>query len=224
MVFPQAMGVVMMKKNRSKGKNLGNLIETLNKFGISDDKPEGMDVCNEENNDIHINACFTTDLISAMRNNDLTKVSQLLREQSREGYYVSEVDIHFFHTIGKYCQGILYSILRNSNLFEDKFTDPLFFDAIIEGVAKTDNQELLRHMTTTHQLCLLTEHKLGSYLQCLIESRAYKCLECLTRFLSHANTQDSRTVLKEVFARGIETLDNRIVTTILKSMKPIIKQ
>lgn len=211
------------KKNRSKGNNLDSLIQTLSKLDVSNKQDEAMDVCDEGHNVIHINACFKTDLMYAVLNNDISKASQLLRDEAREGYLIAEVDTYFFHMIGKYCQGILYSILRNSNLFEDKFSDPFYFDAIIEGIAKTDNCELLRHMTNTHQLALITEHKLGTYLQCLIESRAYKCLECLTRFLSHMNSQDSQTVLKEVFARGIETLDNRVVTTILKSMKPIIK-
>jgi hypothetical protein len=136
---------------------------------------------------------------------------------------VPEFDIHFFHTIGKYCHGLLYSVLRNSNIFEDKLTYPFYFDAIMEGIAKTDNHELLKYMTNTHQLTLITEHKLGVYLQCFIESRAYICLECLTRFLSLINSRDSHTVMKEMFARGIETLDNRVVTIILKSMRPTIK-
>jgi hypothetical protein len=217
---------ISFKKKRSKPANLEHLIQTLSNLDVSVDKTNDVMIIDKDEDEtdvIQINASFQTELTSAIRTNDITKASQLLRDQAKEQYMVPEFDIHFFHTIGKYCHGLLYSILRNSNIFEDNLTYPFYFDAIIEGIAKTDNHELLKHMTNTHQLTLITEHKLGVYLQCFIEARAYICLECLTRFLSLINSRDSHAVMKEVFARGIETLDNRVVTIILKSMRPTIK-
>lgn len=207
------------KKQRSKPNNLESLIDTLKRLDVSSNDDNKMVL--DETEFIHLNISFKTALIAAIHTNDITKVSQLLREQEKEQYKIPDVDINFFYIIGKYCQGIIYSILRNSNIFEDKFRDSLYFDAIIEGIAKTDNYELLKYMTNTHQLTLITEKQLGVYLQCIIEARAYRCLECLTSYLSMMNSHNSQMVLKEVFARGIETLDNRVVTIILKSMRPI---
>lgn len=214
--------ISLKKKGSRKPAKLESLIRTLNNLGISNGEADDMMVESDDgdNYEININASFKADLITAIRTNDISKTSQLLRDQANERYMIPDFDIHFFHTLGKYCQGILWSILRNSNILEDKLADLFYFDAIIEGIAKKDNYELLKHMTNSHQLTLITEHKLGAYLQCFIEARAYKCLECLTRFLSLIDSQDSQTVLKEVFARGIETLDNRVVTIILASMRP----
>lgn len=218
MTTTDTMFPISFKNKRSrKPARLESLIRTLNNLGVSNTMVESDD---GDNCEMNIYASFKTELVSAIRTNDISKTSQLLRDQANEHYMIPDFDINFFHTLGKYCKGILWSLLRNSNILEDKLTDSLYFDAVIEGISKTDNHELLKHMTNSHQFALVAEKKLGVYLQCFIEARAYKCLECLTRFLSLINSHDSHMVLKEVFARGIETLDNRVVTIILASMRP----
>lgn len=210
------------KQHKSKKpSHLDTLINSLTSLSVSRENPD--DAMDEEQSEaediIHIDVSFQYNLTKAITNNDICQVSQLLLDCVSSA--VPQFDIEFFHRVGKHANGQTYTLLRNSNLFEDYFDKPFYFDAIIEGIAIKDNIDLMKHMTNTHQLTTIKEHKLGIYIHSLIENKAYLSLEVLCAYLSTRNTSDTHTVFKELLTRAIETLDHRIVTIILNGIKPI---
>lgn len=210
-----------LKKRKVKPNHLESLIQTLNNLNVNQDKSGDNDTMDiDTSNIICIDASFQHLMFDAIRKNDVTEVSNLLKEH--EGELMPHFDISFFHNIGKHSKGILYSMLRNTDIFENNLLNPFCFDAMIEGIGRTDNYELLKHMTNTHQLTLISKEKIGLYLHCFIDARAYKCLEVLVRFISSTNNKGSHIILKELLTMSLERLDNRIMTIVLKSMKPIL--
>ncbi len=217
------------KQHKSKRPNhLDNLINSLNSLSVGEDTREDKDDMMDEDHDegegdsIQIDVSFKFNLTKAVTNNDVSQVSRLLLECTlQSSSALPQFDMEFFYKVGKHANGQVYTLLRNSNLFEDYFDKPFYFDAIIEGIAIKDNIDLIKHMTNTHQLTTIKEHKLGIYIHSLIENKAYLSLEVLCGYLSTRNTPDSHIVFKELLSRAIETLDHRIVAIILNGIKPI---
>lgn len=207
-----------IKKQRRNVSSVSSLLNSLKKLNVSEPASVGMEI-DTESDVMHINVSFESDLKSSICSNDICHVTQLLSDNKE--CLLPQFSMSLFVAIGKYAKGVLYSILRNNNMLEEYFSKPLYFDGLVEGISKTDNFELMRHLTLTHQLALASEEAMSNYFTSLMEGKAYYSLHVLTTFIGSRNTKENFALFQELLTRSFQTLDNRIISIIVNGVRPL---
>lgn len=186
------------RKSKKLAEDLSTFFESLN---VSETKPQDTS-----------NSNVLTSIKTAITSNDFVFMLWFIKQN-----YKTQFDVETFHILGKFASAQLYTMLRNSDVFDNYIDDCLYFDAIIEGASISDNFELISHMTNTHQFSNISSEKLCSFGYAFIERKAYKCLSSIVLHLSHQDNE-GKYVLKQLLKRTMDYLDTKMVALVLKGL------
>ena len=188
------------RKSKKLADDLSSIFESLN---FSETKPQDTS-----------NSCVLTSIKTAITSNDFVFMLWYMKQN-----YKTKFDVETFHILGKFGSAQLYTMLRNSDVFDDYIDDCLYFDAIIEGAATSDNFELISYMSNTHQFSNISDEKLCSFGYAFIERKAYKCLSSIVLHLSHQDK--GKEVLKQLLKRTMDYLDTRMVSIVIRGLSHV---
>jgi len=194
-------------------------------------------------NSIHgLTALVNSMSISSQRSNDplhiktdINEIKQKIKECDLfyfmgflQTYEVVDVDLQTFYILGKYGSKPLYTIIRNSNIFEAQFEDDLYIDTLFEGIGASDNHLLLQHLVEANESCTLTSSKLYQYAMCFIEKKAFKTMQStmlslLSLFDNMQESQQAYTygILKKLLSRVIDSFDCKMIEIVHNGIKNI---
>lgn len=189
------------RKSKKLAEDLSSIFESLN--------------VSEATSHDNSNSCVLTSIKTAITSNDFVFMLWYMKQN-----YKTQFDVETFHILGKFGSVQLYTMLRNSDVFDDYIDDCLYFDAIIEGAATSDNFELISHMSNTHQFSNISGEKLCTFGYAFIEMKAYKCLSSIVLHLSRQDN-GGKDVLKQLLKRTMDYLDTRMVSIVLKGLSHV---
>jgi hypothetical protein len=206
------------KKKLDNSSDLENIIKTLSHLKVDNNDTQMRSPMETDVNDTTNYVASLDDIKAVIICNDVGKLMQLLQHTNLE------IDIDLFYKIGQYSKSLAYIMMRNSDILENYFNTSVYCDAIFEGISLTDNFDLMKHITSAHQLTHVHEERLSTYMHSLIENKAYRSLEILGSYLRFLDTEDSHVVIKNLLSKSIETLDSRIITIVMNLMKPQVQK
>jgi hypothetical protein len=210
-------------KKKTYLSSLEQIIKSLsNSLDINDNKSASMEVdvnMNDNTNDdiIELSPTWLEDMKKAIKANNINNVINLLNNSFGDVQPIP--DIELFNMLGQYGTPEIYTLFRNSNVFEDYIDKSIYVETIIEGLSFSDNNELLIHLTNTHQLTHINEYQLVLFINALMDNKAYNSLNSLCNYIRSKNTKESSLLIKQCLTRSLETLDGRIITVILNCIK-----
>jgi hypothetical protein len=206
------------KKSKSAPSNVHGLIEFLTSLSIS-----GPNTTNPTNATIVDIGVLKNEINDRIISADMSYFMRFL-----QSYQVVEIDIDTFYNIGKYASKPLYTILRNSNIFESYFEDELYVDTLFEGISVSDNYPLLQHLIESNDSCNITVRKLYQYGLCFIEKKAFNSMQCAMSIITSSYCRLLKEQQNNVFSllnmllnKGIELYDSKMVTIIHGAIKTI---
>ena len=131
-----------------------------------------------------------------------------------------------FYTLGADGDGTLYTLLRNSVIFEDYFSNNEYCETLFRGISYNDNYMLLEHLVRTHQLTHSSMDILQKYGNILLEQRAYKSLDCFFTFvscISPLSVEQKQALKKDMLNKAMDSMDTRQITIVLNAIKFLSK-
>ncbi len=201
-----------IKKSSSKKHskiNIDNLTNLFSKINI------------EHNQLLLLPSSYTLQetLVAKIKENDIVYFIQLLNS------YIGKtlaLDSDAFFVIGKYASLSLCNILKNCGLLDEYFNNSAYMDKLIEGIADSDNSQLINYTMFVNCDC---EIKIKEYLLCFNEKKAYKCMETALKIIStFGNTYTKQICLFHVntmLNRVIDTFDSTMIGIFIRTIKVI---
>lgn len=154
------------------------------------------------------------ELMKALQNNDIVKVLNLVQLKKQ-----LPINKKGFETLGRHGDVSTFSILNSHPSFEGNLFCKENFDGMFEGMIESDNCKLMHHLTYTHHMRSIDVAKVNHYTNLCIEQRAYGCLTILIGYVAAKNDDDTKSALKYILGRAIESSDNRIISIVLGGVR-----
>lgn len=123
--------------------------------------------------------------------------------------------------LGRHGNQSMIAMLNGNCSFSHEMFKEAKFNSLFEGIASSDNFQLLRYLTATCYLRSVTQELWLYYVTTCIDTKACKCLDVLLTHISQKNDQDSRTILKYGMSRAIESGDSRVISIVLETFRPM---
>lgn len=156
-------------------------VRMLKRKQITKPRLPTIDEVADELQSISLNESQESKMIKAIKEND--KFASL--------YCISHANLpaprEVLFTLGAHGKPQMYHLIRNSNCYENDFSDNfrMTINIIFEGIAFTDNSSLLYTLTQSHQLNKLDMAEAKSFILAMRDHCAYKSMSMFIHFISN---------------------------------------